>query len=266
MRLPADSQSRSHREGRVCRRAFSLLELLVVIVIIGILATISLPAIKGLRGGNVLAAANRQLQDDLAYARQKAITERTTVYVVFVPTNFWSSIPGAGTPTSAQLFNNLVAGQMTDYALYAPRSAGDQPGRPSRHYITEWRSLPDGVFIPAWKFSGGTTAVTNFNTVVNVLDFAWTNIFYFPTERDNYRPYLPFVAFNAQGQLTSGQDEYIPLATGSVLEPPKDAAGNYPLQTADANETPARNSINNPNVLHINWLTGRARVERLVVR
>src|SRR6185436_11725344 len=71
-------------ESRKSQVAFSLVELLVVMAIIGILASIGLPALRGLGGSNDIAAANRQLMDDLSYARFKAINERTTVYMVFV--------------------------------------------------------------------------------------------------------------------------------------------------------------------------------------
>src|SRR5688500_1256005 len=75
--------------------AFTLIELLVVMAIIGVLAAIGLPALKGMGGSNDIAAATRQLMDDLSYARIKAINERSTVYVVFVSDNIlrqtWSA-------------------------------------------------------------------------------------------------------------------------------------------------------------------------------
>src|ERR1043166_6659902 len=67
--------------------AFTLVELLVVIAIIGLLATIGLPALKGFGKGTGMAGAQRQLLQDLGLARLSAINGRTTVYMVFVPTN-----------------------------------------------------------------------------------------------------------------------------------------------------------------------------------
>src|SRR6266576_5999037 len=65
--------------------AFTLIELLVVMAIIGLLAAIGLPALKGFGKGTGMAGAQRQLLDDLALARLRAISGRTTVYMVFVP-------------------------------------------------------------------------------------------------------------------------------------------------------------------------------------
>ena len=73
--------------------AFTLLELLVVVAVIGLLAGITAPAIRGMVQGKTLASGHRQLTDDLNRARQEALRLRTTVYVVFAPTNVWQSRP-----------------------------------------------------------------------------------------------------------------------------------------------------------------------------
>src|SRR5712671_2088184 len=68
--------------------AFTLIELLVVISIVGLLAGLAVPVVNNFKP-NVVAGATRQLLDDVARARQYAISQRTTVFMVFVPTNFW---------------------------------------------------------------------------------------------------------------------------------------------------------------------------------
>src|SRR5437016_9874536 len=69
--------------------AFTLIELLVVISIVGLLAGLAVPVVNNFKP-NVVAGATRQLLDDVARARHYAISQRTTVFMVFVPTNFWT--------------------------------------------------------------------------------------------------------------------------------------------------------------------------------
>jgi len=215
-----------------------------------------------------------------------AISQRTTVYLVFVPTNFWDNTPANVTaygnlPASLRtVTSNLLDKQLTGYALVSLRSVGDQPGRITPKYLGRWQALPDSVFIPDWKFALARNATNVVTDPANgqqypVTGFLVTNTIPFPTDETPYltpanQPYipLPFVAFNYLGQLTDGngnplgRDEYIPLAHGSVLYG-KDPATKAPQMVPPlTQESPPNNSIISYNLIHIDWLTGRARLEQ----
>src|SRR5262249_13344578 len=103
------------------------------IAILGILAALAMPVLNNFKP-NYRATATRQLLDDLARARQLAISERTTVLMVFLPNSFWVdpfSPPATGPwrqPLDWLAATNLLDKQLIGYNFVSLRSLGDQPG------------------------------------------------------------------------------------------------------------------------------------------
>jgi prepilin-type N-terminal cleavage/methylation domain-containing protein len=270
-KMAAVRETRSCHLSLVTCHAFTLVELLVVISILGILAALAVPALKSIGKADAAIGASRQMLDAVGHARQLAISHHTTVYMVFVPANFWTPVGPNNwfqrlTTAQQTAAVNLCGLQLSGYAFVAYGAAGDQPGQHVWHYLEPWQALPQGTFIAQWKF--GPT--NSFTTIVDpttgatypVRGFDTAQI-PFPTEafplglQQRSLPYFPYIAFDYQGELTSGQDEYIPLARGSVL-PARDANKALQLGSPDVSEMPPGNSTNAFNLVQIDWLTGRA--------
>ncbi len=264
MRIPPRCAGSQHRAASA---GFTLIELSVVLVIIALLAAISMPAIKNIRQSNTMVAAGRQLVDDLSLARAKAISERTTVYMLFVPPDVLGQTFNVNTK-EGKLGDRLKGGIYTTYALYADRSAGDQPGRGQPRYLTSWRSLPQGVFVATNKFVDNVSLVGNLDETIRTLPQITKP---FPNASSASSTRMSYLAFNREGKLVrmdifTGLEsvvltgDLLPLARGSILY---SRAGDGTLQEIDVRESPAGNAYdtNSFHYVRVDGLTGRARVE-----
>jgi type II secretory pathway pseudopilin PulG len=272
--------------------AFTLLELLVVISIIILIAAIAGPVVGNFKP-NVTASATRQLLDDIARARQLAISQHTTVYMIFCPTNFWTDPATAKWNSTADwpAGTNLFDKQLIGYTFVSLHTIGDQPGRPTVRYLAPWRTLPEGAFITPTKFAldnnnyfyiatnGNPNAyqVRGFSRTGTLapVPFPLADTLMFNQTKDPYVT-VPFIAFDYLGRLLgitpaakldiAWWDELIPVAKGSVGAS-RDPVTKLALASPPSfTEMPPGNSSNAFNIIVINHLTGRAHLEHAEVQ
>lgn len=252
------------------RRAFTLLEMLIVLVIIAIIAGLALPHIRGNTESVAINAACRQLVADLSYARQRAISQRSTVAVVFIPRDILGDdllTSPTVTPNEREEIKRLQGGVFTHYALYQYRRVGEQPGtRDTDGYITEWKSLPDKTFIDPDEFSGSPP-----DFFFQVSGSNPNPKFRFPFSTSPAVNFggsgFPYIAFDHEGRcITVDRDEtgagsvrndrYLNVARG-VVTVVRDNNGVVQYNDIEWQEVPPGNATN--NVIYVNALTGRAK-------
>ncbi|MFO1459578.1 MAG: prepilin-type N-terminal cleavage/methylation domain-containing protein [Verrucomicrobiota bacterium] len=227
-------------------RAFTLVELLVVMSLIGLITFMAIPAFRGFGQENIIGAAQRQVQDDLAYARLQAIKNRAPVYMVFLQppyqqdANFPLELSRAHQAllklpvvndedrlfreAGLRVFTNIFPLQYSAYALYTEASVGEQPGVRRRRYLTEWRALPEGALFPTnglqIQLPPFITGVANQIVLTNLP----TMTVPFPLGPDRagdalelHYLSLPAIGFDAQGRLYNFQFDGQPRGNGTTL-------------------------------------------------
>jgi prepilin-type N-terminal cleavage/methylation domain-containing protein len=278
------------------RRGFSLVELLVVMSIIGVLAAIGLPALRGIGRGTGMSSAVRQLLDDLALARLTAISQRTRVCVVFLPPVLWpAGQPGGQQRTPAQFLQNYAAdtnayrtlldsfeGQLATYAILIERSAGDQPGQNRPRYVRQWRRMPEGTMIAPWSFDA-MPPPSNIALDDRFFPFTYRRDLPFPVTEPRFGPPvpepLPCIIFEPTGQLAdtspwdgdppraryyrSSRDRILTLVPGSVLVGRDQNGVPTTVDVPDPRRKDAK-TFEETRIL-ISGLTGRATVEEITI-
>lgn len=144
---------------RDSRSAFTLVEMMAVIAVIGLLVFVTIPAVNSIRGSNVVVAGARQFANDMDAARMYAITRNERVRIVFAtqPRGSAGSLPDTIPSSLPELMtmNCRAYAIMSQTNLYSKAYGGgtsppaNQPDLPSGQepwgYLRAWTYLPAGV-------------------------------------------------------------------------------------------------------------------------
>jgi prepilin-type N-terminal cleavage/methylation domain-containing protein len=164
--------------GRVLRRgdrrAFTLVELLVVVGLMGLILAVTLASFQNSSGGAKINSSVMQLKSALTLARQYAVSRRTRVYVVFPTPSCTFPLAGDSDQMAYQSYN-----------IYAP----------SIGYMHEWGQLPNGVV-----FNPSITGVSGAS--VNVFSDT-SDVTANVTAKDPSSTAMPCVRFKPNGSLDS---------------------------------------------------------------
>ena len=209
------------RPLRVC--AFTLVELLVVIVIVGIILAVALPAMAKLGGGNNVKQGGNMVNAYLASARAAAMAAKRHVGVVFYEqsgncTTIWSK-----TQTAVQLV-------MED---------GDQ-----NQYSQPPYSMPSGytVFVPY-------SAVQYLPSGVRVATLAGTGSLAVGTAENSTVSKTRMVVFNGDGQMEVLAGLACPYSAAAALDSPTRIVFDWNLITAAAAPPAASTAVSSPGVM-----------------
>jgi len=123
------------------RSAYTLIEILVVITIIGVLSTLALPSLTGIRGASNIGLAVETVQGALTNARQLAVTKNREIEIRLIE---------MADPSGPAARNQMRAVQILELRENGSYSAG------------KVRSLPSGTII------GASETVTSLSSLANV--------------------------------------------------------------------------------------------------
>ena len=222
-----------------CPRAFSLVEMLVVMAIMGILLFLTIPASMSLQQSSNLNLAGQAVADEIASGRQFAAGSNRVVEVRFLAPTNWSSLGPYTGFHAIQLFAlPNESGSATSTATYS------QLAVPVDRLIT----LPDGI-----EISGNSTLSPLLHTPI-------------AAAQNTTNPAVPYVFFYIRPAGNVTVTGTAPGSSSSTATDTEDSAGSrapsyfftiLPVRF-DANSTVPVNYL----TLQVNPDTGRTQTYR----
>ena len=90
------------------QKGFTMIEGVIVIIVIGIVAAIAVPQFQKMAKNGNLKAAAKDLMGDFSYMRERAISENTSLSIVFDTEQNRYTVPGLANPKTPTYFSNDI--------------------------------------------------------------------------------------------------------------------------------------------------------------
>jgi type II secretory pathway pseudopilin PulG len=211
--------------------------MLTVLVIMGIMFGIGIPAVTNLMKSGGLNSATRQVSNALSQARQYAITQRVYARVVFA---FGTS--GPGNP------------QDMLYRTYAVMTNPDRTIPANWTYATKWEYLPTGeVFLKTAFPVGSLGALDDANSLNSEANLP------FPIPgTPNNKGILAYIEFNPTGAATPVPPGGSKSSTLAITEGFVDSTGK-PIPTS---KTSSGAALANVTTITVDSIVGHIKVTR----
>ena len=174
--------------------AFTLVELLAVVGIMGLLAAVGVPALKGLTGSGGRKQALSQVMSALEIARNTAISTGTNAAVIFPDSTFASG--------DAYKYRSMAVVSYFDTTI----TTNTNSNIPFEKLVSSWIVLPQGIsFLP--NYLRTSTATNMISVVANIR---------IPPKTNNVSITCPGIIFQSDGGLL--ETNSIPLAGVAFFE------------------------------------------------
>jgi prepilin-type N-terminal cleavage/methylation domain-containing protein len=228
---------------------FTLIEMLTVIVIIGIVVAMTIPAVTNLMKSGGVSAASREVANTLGLARQLAITQRTFARVVF-PCNLPQTPPDVSPP---EMWYRTYA-VMTNRDNSVAAAAGWA-------YASKWEYLPVGaVFLDKTHIGLSPSPPPLHNPgALDDTDFLNEQRISFPIPGNLVnKATIAYIEFGPTGTAT-------PLTVGggaSVLAMTEGFVGGTPPAPTPTTTKTSGGTLANLTTISVDSLVGRIQVAR----
>ena len=171
---------------RYCVAAFTLVELLAVVGIMGLLAAVGVPALKGLTGSGGRKQALSQVISALEIARNTAISTGTNAAVIFPHDGFTAT----GVDPAPYKFRSMAIVSYFDTTIATNTNSNISYEK----LVSSWIVLPQGIsFLPAYLKTNTTTNMISVTAKIRI-----------PPKTSDTTITCPGIIFQSDGGLLDG--------------------------------------------------------------